>query len=52
MDDDALRLVKDDASERTNPEAEVGVLIEAEPVRRVESAGLEEEIATEGEQAA
>ena len=52
VDDDALGFVEDDASERTNAETEVGVLIEAESVRRVESARLEEEIATEGEQAA
>ena len=52
MDDDALGFVEDDASERANAETEVGVLIEAESVSRVESARLEEEIATEGEQAA
>ena len=52
VDDDALGFVEDDASERANAETEVGVLIEAESVSRVESARLEEEIATEGEQAA
>ena len=51
VDDDALGLVQDDATERANAEAEVGILVEAEAVCRVESARLEEEVASESEQA-